>query len=82
MSATLLERPQVLFATNLYNSFDIILDLFSTLFRVSSTLGFQNVYVPVYENGSSDQKKPSCGYSTPSAGWAEGSNQYLDTNEG
>jgi alpha-1,3-mannosyltransferase len=45
------------FAINLYNSFDIIPDLFATLFRVSSILGFQNVYVSIYENGSTDQTK-------------------------
>ena len=45
------------FAINLYNSFDIIPDLFSTMFKVSSILGFQNVFVSVYENGSTDQTK-------------------------
>lgn len=45
------------FAINLYNSFDVIPDLFSTMFKVSSILGFQNVFVSVYENGSSDQTK-------------------------
>ena len=42
---------------NLYNSFDIIPDLFATLFRVSAILGYQNVYVSIYENGSTDQTK-------------------------
>lgn len=45
------------FAINLYNSFDVIPDLFSTLFRVASVLGFHNVFVSIYENGSSDQTK-------------------------
>lgn len=45
------------FAINLYNSFDVIPDLFSTLFKVSAILGFQNVYVSIYENGSTDQTK-------------------------
>jgi len=45
------------FAINLYNSFDIIPDLFSTLFRVASILGYHNVFVSIYENGSSDQTK-------------------------
>jgi len=45
------------FAINLYNSFDVIPDLFSTLFKVASILGFQNVYVSIYENGSNDQTK-------------------------
>ncbi|KAF5371766.1 hypothetical protein D9758_003584 [Tetrapyrgos nigripes] len=45
------------FAINLYNSFDIIPDLFSTLFRVSSILGYPNVFVSIYENGSTDQTK-------------------------
>ncbi|KAG6819961.1 hypothetical protein H0H93_007041 [Arthromyces matolae] len=45
------------FAINLYNSFDVIPDLFATLFRVSSILGYHNVYISIYENGSSDQTK-------------------------
>lgn len=45
------------FAINLYNSFDIIPDLFSTMFKVSSIVGFHNVFVSVYENGSTDQTK-------------------------
>ncbi|KIO11254.1 glycosyltransferase family 69 protein [Pisolithus tinctorius Marx 270] len=45
------------FAINLYNSFDIIPDLFATLFRVSAILGYHNVFVSIYENGSNDQTK-------------------------
>jgi len=45
------------FAINLYNSFDVIPDLFATLFRVASILGYHNVFVSIYENGSSDQTK-------------------------
>ncbi|PCH37447.1 glycosyltransferase family 69 protein [Wolfiporia cocos MD-104 SS10] len=45
------------FAINLYNSFDVIPDLFATLFRASAVLGFHNVYVSIYENGSTDQTK-------------------------
>jgi alpha-1,3-mannosyltransferase len=45
------------FAINLYNSFDVIPDLLATLFRVSSFLGYHNVYVSIYENGSTDQTK-------------------------
>ena len=45
------------FAINLYNSFDIIPDLFATLFRVAAILGYQNVFVSIYENGSTDQTK-------------------------
>ncbi|KAF7319547.1 hypothetical protein HMN09_00294100 [Mycena chlorophos] len=45
------------FAINLYNSFDVIPDLFATLFRVGSILGYHNVYVSIYENGSTDQTK-------------------------
>ncbi|KAG6816091.1 hypothetical protein H0H87_008753 [Tephrocybe sp. NHM501043] len=45
------------FAINLYNSFDIIPDLFATLFRVAAILGYHNVYISIYENGSSDQTK-------------------------
>lgn len=45
------------FAINLYNSFDVIPDIFATLFRVASILGYHNVYVSIYENGSSDQTK-------------------------
>ena len=32
-------------------------DLFSNMLKVSSILGFQNVFVSVYENGSTDQTK-------------------------
>ncbi|KAF4613279.1 hypothetical protein D9613_010859 [Agrocybe pediades] len=45
------------FAINLYNSFDVIPDLFATLFRVAAILGYHNVFVSIYENGSSDQTK-------------------------
>ncbi|KAI0027314.1 CAP59-like protein [Vararia minispora EC-137] len=45
------------FAINLYNSFDIIPDLFATLFRVAAVLGYHNVFVSIYENGSADQTK-------------------------
>ncbi|KAJ7628361.1 capsular associated protein [Roridomyces roridus] len=45
------------FAINLYNSFDVIPDLFATLFRVAAVLGYHNVYVSIYENGSTDQTK-------------------------
>lgn len=45
------------FAINLYNSFDVIPDIFSTLFRVASVLGYNNVFVSIYENGSKDQTK-------------------------
>ncbi|KAG7093756.1 hypothetical protein E1B28_007405 [Marasmius oreades] len=45
------------FAINLYNSFDILPDLFSTLFRVSAILGYPNIFVSIYENGSTDQTK-------------------------
>lgn len=57
---TRLQNPDThkyFFAINLYNSFDIIPDLFATLFRVSSIIGYQNVYVSIYENGSTDQTK-------------------------
>lgn len=39
------------------NSFDVIPDLFSNMFKVSAILGYHNVFVSVYENGSSDQTK-------------------------
>jgi alpha-1,3-mannosyltransferase len=45
------------FAINLYNSFDVIPDLFATLFRVAAILGYPNVFVSIYENGSTDQTK-------------------------
>jgi alpha-1,3-mannosyltransferase len=45
------------FAINLYNSFDVIPDLFGTLFRVAAVLGYHNVFVSIYENGSTDQTK-------------------------
>lgn len=41
----------------MYNSFDVIPDLFATLFRTASVLGYQNVFVSIYENGSTDQTK-------------------------
>ncbi len=45
------------FAINLYNSFDVIPDVFATLFRVAAILGYENVFVSIYENGSTDQTK-------------------------
>lgn len=51
------ENHKYFFAINLYNSFDVIPDLFATLFRVAAILGYHNVYVSIYENGSSDQTK-------------------------
>src|SRR6266404_421093 len=45
------------FAINLYNSFDVIPDIFASLFRVAAILGYHNVYVSIYENGSTDQTK-------------------------
>ncbi|KAI0795709.1 capsular associated protein [Abortiporus biennis] len=51
------DNHKYFFAINLYNSFDVIPDLFATLFRVSSILGYQNVFVSIYENGSTDQTK-------------------------
>ena len=50
-------KHKYFFAINLYNSFDVIPDVFATLFRVSAILGFDNVFVSIYENGSSDQTK-------------------------
>lgn len=43
------------FAINLYNSFDVIPDLFSTMFKIGAIVGYQNVFVSIYENGSNDQ---------------------------
>ena len=51
------QQHKYFFAINLYNSFDVIPDIFSTLFRVASVLGYQNVFVSIYENGSTDQTK-------------------------
>ncbi len=45
------------FAINLYNSFDVIPDIFATLFRTAAVLGYHNVFVSIYENGSNDQTK-------------------------
>lgn len=45
------------FAINLYNSFDVIPDVFAALFRTAAVLGYHNVFVSIYENGSSDQTK-------------------------
>jgi transcriptional regulator with XRE-family HTH domain len=51
------KKHQYFFAINLYNSFDVIPDIFATLFRVAAILGYSNVYVSIYENGSTDQTK-------------------------
>ena len=51
------DNHKYFFAINLYNSFDVIPDLFATLFRAASVLGYQNVFVSIYENGSTDQTK-------------------------
>ena len=51
------DEHKYFFAINLYNSFDIIPDLFATLFRVAAILGYHNVFVSIYENGSTDQTK-------------------------
>lgn len=51
------QQHKYFFAINLYNSFDIIPDLFATLFRVAAVLGYENVFVSIYENGSTDQTK-------------------------
>jgi alpha-1,3-mannosyltransferase len=56
-SATGSNQHKYFFAINLYNSFDVIPDIFATLFRTASILGYQNVFVSIYENGSSDQTK-------------------------
>jgi alpha-1,3-mannosyltransferase len=45
------------FAINLYNSFGVIPDLFASMFRVGAILGYENVFISVYENGSNDQTK-------------------------
>ena len=45
------------FAINLRNSFDVIPDLFATLFRTAAILGYHNVFVSICEMGSSDQTK-------------------------
>lgn len=37
--------------------FDVIPDLFATLFRVAAVPGYHNVYMSIYENGSTDQTK-------------------------
>lgn len=57
LSRTPYEGHKYYFAINLYNSFDIIPDLFSNMFKVSAILGFHNVFISVYENGSNDQTK-------------------------
>ena len=35
----------------------MIPDVFATLFRVAAILGYENVFVSIYENGSTDQTK-------------------------
>ncbi|ORX40975.1 capsular associated protein [Kockovaella imperatae] len=51
------QNHKYFFAINLYNSFDVIPDIFATLFRTAAVLGYHNVFVSIYENGSSDQTK-------------------------
>ena len=51
------QQHKYFFAINLYNSFDVIPDIFATLFRTAAVLGYHNVYVSIYENGSNDQTK-------------------------
>jgi alpha-1,3-mannosyltransferase len=51
------QQHKYFFAINLFNSFDVIPDIFSTLFRTSAILGYHNVFVSIYENGSNDQTK-------------------------
>jgi alpha-1,3-mannosyltransferase len=51
------QQHKYFFAINLYNSFDVIPDIFATLFRTASVLGYHNVFVSIYENGSNDQTK-------------------------
>lgn len=51
------QQHKYFFAINLYNSFDVIPDLFATLLRTAAVLGYQNCFVSIYENGSNDQTK-------------------------
>lgn len=51
------QQHKYFFAINLYNSFDVIPDLFATLLRTAAVLGYHNVFVSIYENGSNDQTK-------------------------
>lgn len=51
------QEHKYFFAINLYNSFDVIPDIFATLFRTAAILGYHNVFVSIYENGSNDQTK-------------------------
>jgi alpha-1,3-mannosyltransferase len=51
------QQHKYFFAINLYNSFDVIPDLFATLFRTAGVLGYHNIFVSIYENGSNDQTK-------------------------
>lgn len=51
------KQHKYFFAINLYNSFDVIPDLFATMFRTAGVLGYHNVFVSIYENGSNDQTK-------------------------
>ena len=51
------QQHKYFFAINLFNSFDVIPDLFATFFRVGAVVGYHNVFVSIYENGSNDQTK-------------------------
>ncbi|KAL0945893.1 hypothetical protein HGRIS_012178 [Hohenbuehelia grisea] len=56
-SSGVTQEHKYFFAINLYNSFDVIPDLFATIFRVAAVLGYHNVFISIYENGSTDQTK-------------------------
>ena len=45
------------FAINLYNSFGVILGLFASMLHVGTILGYENVFISVYENGSNNKTK-------------------------
>ena len=45
------------FAINLYNSFSIILGLFASMLHVDTILGYENVFISVYENRSNNKTK-------------------------
>ncbi|THH17542.1 hypothetical protein EUX98_g9108 [Antrodiella citrinella] len=53
------DNHKYFFAINLYNSFDVIPDLFATLFRAASVLGYQNVFVSIYEIDGPDEGPPA-----------------------
>ncbi|OMH85676.1 Alpha-1,3-mannosyltransferase CMT1 [Zancudomyces culisetae] len=51
------KHPRYFFAANLHNNEEILPQFMQELLRVFEFLGFENVYMSIYENGSTDKTK-------------------------